>query len=119
MFKTADQSLLNNNRHILLKCYTRKKRRETINYVYVTDVTVDLIVGDPVYRTHELLQSTGNQFTMSSVGYSKIQRIRSKVHKVMTTPLRVPILKLVRAVFLSLVDIYGSALLKVSTEIFQ
>lgn len=45
MFETADQSLLNNNRHILLKFYTRKKRRETINYVYVT---VDLIVGDPV-----------------------------------------------------------------------
>lgn len=45
MFKTVDQSLIKNNRHILLKFYPRKKRRETINYVYVT---VDVIVGDPV-----------------------------------------------------------------------
>lgn len=109
MFKTADQSLLNNNRHILLKFYTRKNRREAINYVYVT---LDLIVGDPVYGTHALLQSTENQFSMSSVGYSEIQRIRSKVNKVMTTTLRVPILKLVRAVFFK----FGRHLRKRSVE---
>lgn len=48
MLKTADQlrNLLNNNRHILLKFYSKQKGKGTI---YNVNVTLNHILGHPVY----------------------------------------------------------------------